>query len=96
MAKKVVWTKRADSKFTKILEYLNEDWGQKVTEAFLQRTYDFLDILIDFPEIGTIQNTSRDIRGFTLTKHITIFYKIENQNIILLNFFDNRQRRDKK
>ena len=96
MAKQIVWTKRADTKFIKILEYLHEVWGQKVTEAFIQRTYDFLDILTDFPEIGPIQNANRNIRGFTLTKHITIFYRIDNQNIILLNFFDNRQRRDKK
>ena len=96
MAKKIVWTKRADAKFIKILGYLNEVLGQKVTEAFVQRTYDFLDILIDFPEIGAIQNAGRDIRGFTLTKHISIFYRIDNQNIILLNFFDNRQHTDKK
>lgn len=95
MAKEVVWTKRADTKFTKILEYLNEVWGQKVTKSFIQRTYDFLDILIDFPEIGVIQDATRNIRGFTLTKHITVFYRIDNQNIILLNFFDNRQWRDK-
>jgi len=96
MAKKVVWTKRADTKFTKILEYLNEVGGQKVTEPFIKRTYNFLDILIDFPEVGAIQNASRDIRGFTLTKHITLFYRIDQQNIILLNFFDTRQRRNKK
>jgi len=35
MAKKIVWTKRADAKFVKILEYLNEVWGQKVTAAFI-------------------------------------------------------------
>ena len=96
MAKKLVWTKIADTKLSIIRDYLNEVWGLKVTEAFMQRTYDFLDILIDFPEIGVIQNFSRNIRGFTLTRHTTIFYKIDNQNTILLNFFDNRQRRDKK
>jgi len=95
MARKIVWTKRSDTKFTNILNYLNEEWGQKVTAAFIQRTYDFLDIIIDFPEIGVIQNSSRNIRGFTLTKHITVFYRIEDQNIILLSFFDNRQRRYK-
>lgn len=92
---KIVWTKRTDTKFTQILEYLNEVWGQKVTEAFIQWMYDFLDILVDFPEIAVIQNNTRNIRGFTLTKHTTVFYRIDNQNIILLNFFDNRQRRDK-
>jgi plasmid stabilization system protein ParE len=96
MAKKIIWTKRADGSFSKILDYLIQEWGQKVTEAFIQRTYNFLDILTELPEMGAIQNAGRNIRGFTLTKHITVFYRIENQNILLLNFFDNRQRRDKK
>ena len=95
MAKKIVWTIRADKKFLNILKYLNEEWGEKVTKAFIRRTYNFLDLLIDFPEIGAIQNASRHIRGFSLTKHITLFYKIEGQNILLLNFFDNRQKKDK-
>jgi plasmid stabilization system protein ParE len=78
MAKEIVWTKRADKKFLRILEYLNEVWGQKVTEAFIQRTYNFLDILIDFPEIGPIQNSSRNIRGFTLTRQVTVFYRLDD------------------
>jgi len=78
------------------LQYLSQEWGEKVTQAFIQRTYDFLDILVDFPEIGPIQNLSKNIRGFTLTKQITIFYRLENNRILLLNFFDNRQRKEKK
>ena len=93
MAKKIVWTKRADKKFLSILKYLNEEWGLKVTKAFIRRTYNFLDLLTDFPEIGAIQNGSRNIRGFLLTKHTTVFYRIEGQNIILLIFFDNRQKK---
>lgn len=96
MANQIVWTKRADANFDKILEYLHVQWGQKVTIDFIKRTYDFLDILIDFPEIGVMQNVGSNIRGFTLTKHTTLFYRIESQTILLLNFFDNRQRRDKK
>ncbi|KAA5545727.1 type II toxin-antitoxin system RelE/ParE family toxin [Adhaeribacter rhizoryzae] len=92
MANKIVWTKRADKKFLNILKYLNEEWGQKVTKAFIRRTYNFLDLLIDFPEMDAVQNPSRNIRGFLLTKHTTVFYRIEGRNIILLNFFDNRKK----
>lgn len=96
MAREIVWAKRADKKYILILEYLNQEWGKDVTEAFIQRTYAFLDILVDFPEIGPIQNPDRNIRGFTLTKQTTIFYRLDNNKIILLNFFNNRQRKARK
>ena len=93
MAKEIIWTKRADRKFLGILEYLKTEWSLAVAEAFLQRTYEFLDVLAKFPELGTLQYPAKNIRGFVLTKHITVFYKIEGQKILLLTFFDNRQNR---
>jgi hypothetical protein len=32
----------------------------------------------------------KGIRGFTIVKQITVFYKVDQDKIILLNFFDNR------
>jgi plasmid stabilization system protein ParE len=96
MALEIFWSKRADNKFDKILEYLNSEWGERVTSAFVKKVYDFLDILVEFPEIGTLENTKRNIRGFVIVKQITIFYKLSGDNIILLNFFDNRQNLKRK
>ena len=96
MALRIFWSKRADKKFDKILDYLNAEWGEKVTSAFVKKVYDFLDILIEFPEIGSVENVERGIRGFVIVKQITIFYKVSGNKIILLNFFDNRQGSKKK
>jgi plasmid stabilization system protein ParE len=96
MALEIFWSKRADNKFDKILEYINSEWGERVTSAFVKKVYDFLDILVEFPEIGTLENTKRNIRGFVIVKQITIFYKLSGDNIILLNFFDNRQNPKRK
>ena len=54
MARKIKWSKHADRKFDKILEYLENEWGKKVTNAFIKRTHEFLDLLTDFPEIGSL------------------------------------------
>lgn len=91
MALKIVWSKRADKKFNKITDYLQNEWGENVTSSFVKKVYDFLDILSEFPEIGTIEHNGRKIRGFTLVKQVNIFYKISGNKIIILNFFDNRQ-----
>jgi plasmid stabilization system protein ParE len=45
MALDIHWSKRADKKFDKILEYLLEEWGEKITRSFVRKVYDFLDIL---------------------------------------------------
>jgi plasmid stabilization system protein ParE len=70
---------------------LTVEWGKRVTSAFVKKVYDFLDVLIEFPEIGSLENSEINIRGFVIVRQITIFYKISGDRIILLNFFDNRQ-----
>ena len=75
MAGVIKWSKQADVKFDKIIKYLTDEWGENVTRAFVKRTYDFLDLLCDFPEIGSIENPDKQIRGFVLLKQLTVFYK---------------------
>lgn len=96
MALEIHWSKRADKKFDKILEYLLVEWGERITGTFVKKVYDFLDILSEFPEIGTIENKEKGIRGFTIVKQINIFYKVSGYTIIILDFFDNRQDPEKK
>jgi plasmid stabilization system protein ParE len=55
MALEITWSKRGDKEFDKIIEYLLAEWNEQVTEAFVKKVYDFIDILADFPEIGTIE-----------------------------------------
>lgn len=96
MALTILWSKRADKKFDKILEYLSVEWGERVTRNFVKKVYNFLEILSEYPEIGTIENEEQGIRGFTIVKEIDLFYKVTKDRIILLNFFDNRQSPEKK
>jgi plasmid stabilization system protein ParE len=93
MALEIFWSKRADSKFDQILDYLQNKWGESVTAAFVKKVYDFLDVLVEFPEIGAIDKPGRNIRGFVISSHVTVFYKISGEKIILVNFFNNRQSR---
>ncbi|OFX61993.1 MAG: hypothetical protein A2066_19395 [Bacteroidetes bacterium GWB2_41_8] len=92
MALKIKWSKYADQNFDRILGYLEAEWGEIVTRAFVRRTYEFLDLLAEFPEIGSVENQEKQIRGFVLVKHVTVFYICKDDSIILLNFYDNRQK----
>ena len=96
MALKICWTTRADIKLDQLIIYLESEWGDSVVQAFMRKLYDFLEILSEFPEIGSLQYPEKGIRGFALTKQVSIFYRIDNNEIVLLDFFDNRSNPKKK
>lgn len=96
MALEIIWSKRSDNKFDTILDYLSAEWGEIVTKAFVLKVYDFFEILSEFPEIGTLEYKEKNIRGFVITRQVSVFYTIRNNRIIILNFFDNRQSPAKK
>jgi plasmid stabilization system protein ParE len=96
MALKIQWSKKADKSFDKILTYLLLEWGENVARPFVKKVFDFLDILSEFPELGTIENLEKGIRGFLIVKQIVVFYKITEKEIILLDFFDTSQHPEKK
>ena len=96
MAKKIVWTKRANSKFNKIIDYLEREWGLKVTQNFVKKTYDIIELISDQSDLGTLENSEKNIRGFLLTKHNRLFYRVTAKEIILLNFFDTRSSSKRK
>ena len=90
MALEIQWTTRADIKLDHLIIYLESEWGENVAKAFMKKLYDFLEILSEFPEIGSMQYPEKKIRGFSLTKQVSVFYKIDGNQIILLDLFDNR------
>jgi plasmid stabilization system protein ParE len=96
MALEIEWSRSADKKFDTIIEYLQKEWGEKSVNTFVKKVYDFLDILVEFPNIGTPEDKTKNIFGFVVVSQITIFYRIKSNRIILLNFFDNRQDPNKK
>ena len=96
MALEIEWTKRADKKFDTIFVYLNQECGERVTKNFVRKVYEFLDVLVEYPEIGTLEHKQKGVRGFTIVKQVSIFYKVRGNKIILLDFFDNRQNPKKR
>lgn len=92
MALTVKWSEEADQSFDRIFDYLQLQWGLKVAQEFVRRTQGFLDLLSKFPEIGSVENSERQIRGFVLVKQITVYYIRKGDSIVLLNFYDNRQK----
>ncbi|MDB5031145.1 type II toxin-antitoxin system RelE/ParE family toxin [Mucilaginibacter sp.] len=91
MVKTIIWNRRASNSFNFIIKYLQTEWGDKVTQNFVIRTYQIIELLAINPEMGSVEHFEKQIRAFVITKHNTLFYRIEEEKLVLLNFFDNRQ-----
>lgn len=82
-------TPKAEKDFHRIIEYLEQKWGKKAVEGFIQKTNDILNLLKSYPLMG--QKEFKDIRGFQLSPQTRILYRIVEEKLIILAFFDVRQ-----
>ena len=87
-------TPRAERHFDSIIDYIKQKWGEKTAKQFVQKTDDILKLLQNYPSMGQIEKG--DIRGFQLSRQTRILYRIRDEKIIILAFFDVRQDPNKK
>lgn len=90
MAKRVIWSNKADRIFNKILEYFIERNGSKAYSRKLnQEIQSLVSIIAKQPFIG-LKTNLKDVRVF-IRGNYRIFYRIEDDKIIILLVWDNRQ-----
>ncbi|HRN42497.1 MAG TPA: type II toxin-antitoxin system RelE/ParE family toxin [Vicingus sp.] len=93
---KVRWTVRASKNLDKIIDYLENEWDVKTVQNFASKLLNLLETLKSKPEIGILVEKDKEIRAFVLTKQNTLFYRIKDQQIIILQLFDNRMNPKKR
>jgi plasmid stabilization system protein ParE len=86
---KVFVTSSANKEFDELVGYIQIRFGSKSTKTFIAKVDRILRLLSKFPLIG--QPDTKDIRGFQLTKQIRVLYRIREERIIIISFFDVRQ-----
>lgn len=90
MAKRIIWTDRADRTFTKILEYYIERNGSMIYSRKLNQELQLLlEILSKQPLLGV--KTETDNFRVLIRGNLKIFYTIETTSIIVHLVWDCRQ-----
>ena len=87
-------TPRAERNFDSIVDYIADKWGERTAKQFVLKTDEIFKLLQNYPTMGQIENG--EIRGFQLTRQTRILYRIRDEKIIILAFFDVRQDPNKK
>ncbi len=95
MAYEVRWTENAKEDFERILTFLEKEWSLKIAENFVSKFFSKLDVISEYPFVGSESVKVKKVRKILVTKHNVLYYMIQRNEIILLDFFDTRQDIDK-
>lgn len=85
----VLWSTNAIDSFNQNVTYLQEEWSQKVVEEFLDKVDEAVASISTYPLAFPIYGKHKNIRRCLIVKQITLFYRIKNQQIELLLFWNN-------
>jgi plasmid stabilization system protein ParE len=91
MPKQIIWSPLSEKDFAQILEYLDTEWNEKVTNQFIDLTDSFLEQISINPKQYPIIHRKKRIRKCVITKHNTIFYRDSKKQIDILRIYDTRQ-----
>jgi plasmid stabilization system protein ParE len=90
MKREIEWSPRATKDYLALIDYLLNQWGEKVTIKFADRLQYVLTIISERPEIYAATIKRKDTRRCVLTKHTSLYYRIKTGKIELITLFDNR------
>ena len=91
MSKKVVFSKRARRKLEKLLVYLESEWSLKVKNEFIEKLDRCVLQISQHPESCPVSGEFPGLYKCVVTKQTTLYYRIEEKEIQVITFFDNRQ-----
>jgi len=90
MSCQIFWSPDARNDFVNILEYLNKHWGKQGVLNFINRTEQVLQLISDNPLLFISSEKKPSVHRCVVVKQISLFYRINNNKIELLRFWDNR------
>jgi plasmid stabilization system protein ParE len=95
MKRDIIWLPEAEETFNKNIEYLSEKWTVQVINDFLDRVDEAIGHIAENPYLYAAHENREDIRKCPVTKQITLYFKILENKIDLLTFWNNYQDPDK-
>ena len=91
MPKKVIWSPQSESDLGNIIEYLFNNWDDKVVFKFVDIVDELIDQISKNPKQFPIIQKERSIRKCVVTKHNSLYYRERKGCIDILRIYDNRQ-----
>jgi len=91
MAKTVVFSKRSRNRLDKLLAYLGTEWSLKVKNEFIEKLDRCVLQISKHPDSCPESEEFPGLYKCVLTNQTTLYYRIQEKEIQVITFFDNRQ-----
>lgn len=94
MALEIVWTRRAQAGYARIIEYLETHFTEKEIRDFVRQSYEFFELLGQYPEMLAGTKKQKHVHRGPINKHTILTYRIRprKRQIELINVRSSRQR----
>lgn len=91
MAYKIRKSKEFLHNVLRVQTYIEKEWGIKSSEKFQSILDSKINSLSINPKIGRAIAKNKHIRKLTITKHNKIYYRVQNNEVIILALFESKQ-----
>lgn len=90
----VIWAPQAKKDFWNNIDYLEAEWSAKVALHFIEKVNTTIELLKN-DNVLFIKTNFKSVYKIVITKHISLYYRIENANLELLRFWNTFQDTEK-
>lgn len=90
MAKTIIWKRKAALQVLEIQNYLSEHFSPREADRFLDKLYQKLGFLQQYPEMGQ-RTRFKTIRRIRINPLISLFYRVHGANILIILVWNNKQ-----
>lgn len=88
---KTVFTSEAKTQLKAVLTYLETEWSVKARHRFLDRVRKLVKVIEQYPHAFPATEHFFEARRCVVVPQISVYYRIEDETIVILAILDNRQ-----
>jgi hypothetical protein len=89
MNKSIFWLPEASETYYQNIEYLRLYWYEEIVDNFKNEVERHLKLIADNPLLFRVHDKDKAIHKCLIVKQITLFYKVSENKIELLTFWNN-------
>ncbi|MHC8948268.1 type II toxin-antitoxin system RelE/ParE family toxin [Sphingobacterium hungaricum] len=91
MSLSVQYTDTFEFTFRVLVMFIEENWGEKVTNQFILQTEKIIRLIATYPKMYKSSTFDSDVRVAPINKLSSLFYAVSDDYVTLLYIVDNRQ-----
>ncbi|HED06679.1 MAG TPA: type II toxin-antitoxin system RelE/ParE family toxin [Ignavibacteria bacterium] len=92
---RIEWTDHALKELSEIFAYLKNNWTERELQKLSQKIEKTIELISKNPELFQKTYIKKDVRRVVITKHNSLYYRINIETIEILSFFANRKNPNK-